>query len=306
MIVLNMNNLRKILIFVFLVLTSAAQAWNPFAPVQRCKAPEPDYFIVFLVDAPHLHYRDNNTLLKTIAKHPSNGSKNGDVGHAWIYMQGIQNGQRVFIEGGHSGELGIAQAKYFDGIMNYIEYGFSNPTPQQKMCPRYEPNPIKYLWEQQNDGFFQTGSGKHTPTYAAKIAITPEQFQRVMDFLQPDNYCYSNYALTDHQCSTFVSQVGDLLNFPIYSQMTINIDRYLTFGGETFCLWEDPRYAMLTFASPDVIECSLKLAVNEGRAQYAMPWYERTHAKTLDDHMRDLEESVILFPGRFKRFLLAQ
>lgn len=260
-----------------------------------------NYFIVFLVDAPHLNYSNNNALLRTIAKHPSNGSKNGDVGHAWIYLQGIIDGRPVYIEGGHSGELGCRQAKYFDGVMNYIEYGYANPTSHQMQHPRFEPNPIKYLWEKQQDGFFQWGSGRHTPTFAAKIDITPEQFQKVLSFLNPENYCYADYALTDKQCSSFIAQIGELLEFPIDCLTTIWIDQTLTLKGETFCLWQDPRYAMLTFASPDVIEASLKQAVYQGRAQYALPWYLRMRHQGMD--VKEIWENIVRFPSRCYRYM---
>ena len=83
------------------------------------------------------------------SKHPSDGSKNGDVGHAWIYLQGNVNGESIVIEGGHSGELGICQPKYFDGIMNYVEYGYADSSCGEMCCLRNEPNPVKYLWASQ-------------------------------------------------------------------------------------------------------------------------------------------------------------
>lgn len=213
-----------------------------------------DYFLIIHVDAPHFDYRNNNAILCSIARH-------GEFGHAWIYLQGILEGRSVYIEGGHSGELGRRQAKYFDGVMNYIEYGYGSPTAQQKKCPRYEPNPIKYLWEPQKDGFFQAGSGGHQATFSVKIAITPEQFQNMLSFIQ--NYNYSHYSLTENQCCTFVTQIAALADFPLESSVTIPINQYLTFRNETFCLWQDPRYSMLTFASPDMLEYRLRLACEE-------------------------------------------
>jgi hypothetical protein len=233
------------------------------------------FSLVFLVDAPHLDCSNNNTLIKTIAKHPSNGSKNGDVGHAWIYLQGVIDGKKVFVEGGHSGELGITQAKYFDGIMNYIEYGYANPNLEQQRNPRYEPNPIKYLWAVQHDGFFQRGCGRHRPTFAAKIEITEDQFHRILKFIQPQNYNYRDYSLIGNQCSSFVVQVASLVNFQIESKQAIPIQQYLVAKGECFKLWEDPQYSTLIISSPDAIECSLKRAVRERRAVNALDWYLR-------------------------------
>ena len=60
-------------------------------------------FIIFAVDARKLDYSDCSRLLKTMAKHPSDGSKNSDVGHAWIYLK---QGDSI-LQGGHSAERGI-------------------------------------------------------------------------------------------------------------------------------------------------------------------------------------------------------
>jgi hypothetical protein len=232
-----------------------------------------DYFLVILVDARHLDYTNNWSFFRTIAKHPSDGSKNGDFGHAWIYVEGLVNGKKIAIEGGHSGERGLLQAKYFDGIMNYNDWGYANPTPEQKLCPRYEPNPAKYLWTSQNDGFFQKGSGDHTPTFAVKINLSKNQFQQILKFIHPRCYPYQRYALTRHQCSSFVAEVASLADLYLDCEVSISIQPRVLYGGRWVRFWEDPQYALLTFSSPDQLEKSLMKAVNEGQAEYALDWY---------------------------------
>lgn len=234
---------------------------------------ESDYFVIFLVDARHLDYTESSSLLKTIAKHPSDGSKNGDVGHAWIYLQGIIEGEKAYIEGGHSGELGLIQAKYFDGIMNYIDYGYANPTEEQKRCPHDEPNPIQYLWATQSDGFFQQGSGGHIPTCAVKVDLTEEEFHRICAFIHPDNYFYGEYALIHNQCTSFIAKVAALIQFPLEYEVTITIPSQTKFRGNTYRLWTDPKYRWFTFSSPDIAERSLLNALHSGRGENALKWY---------------------------------
>lgn len=270
-----------------------------YSPMQ-----ETDYFVVLLVDARHLDYTYGPSTLKTIAKHPSDGSKNGDVGHAWIYLEGIENGKRVFIEGGHSGERGISQAKYFEGVMNYIHYGHANPTKEQICSPRYEPDPIKYLWTTQKDGFFQWGSGGHTPTFAAKITLTKEQFQSIVAFVHSSNYHYGDYALIHNQCSSFVAKVAALANLPIEYEVTMSIPPTVSFRNERWTLWTDPQYGTLTFSSPDIIERSLMQAVQEGRAEYALPWYFKYHGRCWCLRLKDLCENISRFPKRFSNTFL--
>lgn len=222
-------------------------------------------FLIIYVNARHLDYTDNYSFLNTVAKHPSDGSRNRDVGHVWIYLQGVVEGELVYVYGGHSGERGISQAKYFDGIMNNIDFGYANPTREQRQCPRYEENPVKYLWEVQHDGYFEWGAGIHRPTFAAKVDLTEEQFQRILSFVQ--QYDYSRYALVGNQCASFAAQVASLAGLDLDCEVTIRLNKDLYLEGERVRFWKDPMYELLTISSPDIIERSLMKAVSEGKAE---------------------------------------
>lgn len=217
-----------------------------------------DFFLIIFVEAHHLDYTDNHSFLKTL-------KRAHDVGHAWIHLQGIIDDQIVCIAGGQSGECGRFQAKYFDGIMNYLDYGYANPTRQQLLYPRYEPNPARYLWEAQRDGFFEVGSGNHRPTFAAKIDLTPAQFQRIWNFAMTHDY--SNYSLIGNQCASFVAQTAAFAGVDLECETTIYIDPVLYVNGDVVRMWTDPRYSELTIATPDIVERSLMEAVRQGRAQ---------------------------------------
>ena len=131
-----------------------------------------------------------------MAKHPKDWSKNGDVGHAWIYLRGNVNGKLMEIEGGHTGEFGDLQPKYFEGIMDGVEKNIKNP--------------IQYLWTTQEDGIFEYGGGYHSPCCAVRVELTQEQFNRIARFIQ--TYCYKEYAITGNQCASFVAQIGALID----------------------------------------------------------------------------------------------
>lgn len=246
-----------------------------------------DYCLVLLTDARQLDYSHNRAFFKSVAKHPSDWSKNGDVGHAWVYLQGYLNGQLVAVEGGHSGELGHLQPKYFDGVMDAIERG--------------EKNPIKYLWGTQRDGFFQPGSGKHTPTFATKVEITPEQFHRILLFMQ--HYPYHDYAITGNQCTTYVAQIAILAGLSLKCDVTMPVGQSMCIGGEQLLLWDDPEYSTITFSTPDVLERSLRECVSEGKATCVLSWYLRTHSKPFCCKLTDLRKSVQAFPRRFLRYI---
>lgn len=235
----------------------------PLAPIAKWTS---DYYLVIYVNARHLDYTDNYSFLNTIIRHPSDGSRNRDIGHVWIYLQGILDGELAYLYGGHSGELGFSQAKYFDGIMNYIDFGYANPSKEQAQSPRYESNPVKYLWASQNDGYFEFGSGGHCPTYAAKIDLTCQQFEAMLEFAK--TYDFSSYALIGKQCCSFAAGLAALGGLNLECEIAIALNKELYLKGERIRFWDDPIYSQLVLASPDMVERSLMKAVSEGNAEY--------------------------------------
>ncbi len=242
---------------------------------------ESDYFLIILVDARHLDYSNSQRFLQTFTKHPSNGSKEAQVGHAWIYLKG----KECTIEGGHTGEYGIIRPRYVDGIMHYIEQGDSNP--------------IRYLSQPLNDGIFQKGSGGHTPSYAAKFDITKEQFHSIFTYIHPKRYPYEKYSLTRRQCTSFVAQVAALADIYLDTEVTMNILSTGKISGCCIPLWKDPKYAEITFASPDILEKSLIEKVQVDEAESAMFWYRKNVPQT---RKRDsIVNTIQQFPYRYQR-----
>jgi hypothetical protein len=195
-----------------------------------------DYFLDLYVDARHLNYESAQSLLRSI-------EKTQYFGHAWIYVQGLDaNNEPIYIEGGHSGELGLFQPKYVDGVWENIEVGCTDP--------------IRYLWEPQCDGFFQWGSGGHRPTSAVRFDLTKEQFNSILEFIY--SYPYRNYSIVGNQCVSFVCQVAMLAGAQLNATKTISIEQYVKFHGRSYKLWTHPTYSTITIYSPDALEEELK------------------------------------------------
>ncbi|HEY4832538.1 MAG TPA: hypothetical protein VIH61_08280, partial [Waddliaceae bacterium] len=272
-------------------------------PKKSSISPSP-YFLIILVDARHLDYSDGCCLLRTLVKHPNGGSKNSDVGHAWIYLQGIIDGNSVVLEGGHSGELGIYQPRYFEGIMNYFEYGYANPISLQRQCPGYEPDPVKYLWEVQKDGFFQKGSGGHCPTFAVKFHISESQFMNILRFIEA--YDFSQFSLVGNQCCTFAAQIAELGGIALSHTITVPIQQKISMGRDCITLWNDSAYSAITLSSPDILEKSLIETVQAGNGEYALEWYKTLGytSKCLRCRIKKMSETLSHFPSRYRRALL--
>ena len=218
-----------------------------------------DYQLVILVCARHLDYSNSQALLKTVAKHPQDGGLTGDVGHTWILLKG---GDEI-LEGGHSGELGVHEPKYFDGIMDLFEAG--------------DPNPVRYMHKTLHDGYFEEGAGGFSPTYAIKKDLTLEQYQQIRAIIV--TYNYTNYSLMQRQCLVFVNEIAKVAGLELSSRITVPIGQYVRVGNQYFKVWTDRRYATLELMSPDLFEKSMMDAVYEGEAEYALDWYRQYHDK---------------------------
>jgi len=232
-----------------------------------------DYYIVFLVSARHLDYSDSRILFEAVSN-IDNKLKRNRVGHSWIYLRGIKNGKVVILEGGQSVGYAKKQAGFLEGVINLANYGYANPTSTEKKQYRYEPNPIKHLWDERDDGYFHKNKATPSPTFAAKINLTEAQFEKVLPFMDPDNYSYKKFSVTGNQCSSFLVAVANLVGIELEHSVTIDIPPEFNVNGKTYRLWEDPQYSKLTFSTPDVLERSLIQLVMEGHAEYALGRYK--------------------------------
>lgn len=283
--------MQRILLLLLILLPSCC--WHPHRdgythqyahlrelPTDSLRTEESDYFVIFLVNARHLDYEKSQYFFQTMHKHPDDASKNGDVGHAWIYLQGKKEGTILAIEGGHSGEVGENCPRYLEGVM-------------QRVMAR-DPNPIAYLWEPLNDGFFQPGAGGHHPTFAAKRDLTEAEFERLWFFVTHE-YPFHQYALTGRQCCRFLQETASLLGLDLEVEATLSIEPHLRFLGKRVRLWEDPGFQELTFASPDSLEKSLMVLVGSGEAECALNWYREHFPQTTSSTGPTLAD-------RFRRF----
>lgn len=191
-----------------------------------------------------------------MAKHPSNGSKNRDVGHAWFYLEGSINGKKLILEGGHSGELGIDQPTYSQGLLENIALGANDP--------------VRYLFCALEDGFFQKGSGGHKPTFSAKKNLTEEEMERVVKHVR--QYPFPKYSLTGKQCCTLIQEMADLFGIHLSIEKTIHIPQNVKIGKKWVTLWNDKAYSSLTFACPDLLEQELKRAVAGKQLEPGPKW----------------------------------
>lgn len=273
-------------IFCLLLASSCASpAYRDFyshlTPYQGECFHETECFVILAVEARHLDYTDFTSFLKTLCKHPSDGSKNSDVGHAWIYLK---KGNFV-LEGGHSAETGVIQPRYMEGVCLLAEKG--------------DANPARYLWAEQKDGYFEKGDGYHRATYAAKVDLTKEQFEQICTLVE--TYPFEHYAVTGQSCATFVAEVALIAGLRLDIWQAITLPPVVRCGGEVLPLWSDPCFAEILVASPDLLEKSLMQAVASGQAEAAKKWLLRHRSEAFVPRCRRTFNDLILLPRRTLR-----
>lgn len=228
-------------------------------------------FAVFLVRAAHLDYGDPRELARQLHKRAR--LKQGFMGHSWIYLEGVEDGRRQVIDAGLSPK-GEGATRFVRGVLNLSEYGYPDPTDAQKLSPRFEPNPIAYLWRDQGDGFLQPADEhKLRPTFAARVDLDEAQFRAIRARMDPALPSHRSFQLNGQQCSSFLVAVAELAGIRLEHEVTIEIPPRVTVGGKTYRLWTDPAYSRITLSSPDVLERSLRRLVRSGRASDVLHWY---------------------------------
>ncbi|GAB7081846.1 hypothetical protein [Megalodesulfovibrio paquesii] len=205
----------------------------------------PAPFLVILVNPIGLNYANPEGFFTSLHKHPRGDRKSNAVGHSWIILS---DGDNFHIECGHTGEYGFHDTSYYREVLRAAQRG--------------EENPARHLWEAKRDGRYEPHNGGNTPACAVRFPLTPEAFQAVKDYVE--QYDYSVFSLTGPQCTGFAVGAADRAGIHLGSRVTLAIPQWVRFDGRDLRLWTDPQYASITFHSPDVLERSLKLAVQRG------------------------------------------
>jgi hypothetical protein len=232
---------------------------------------ETPYYLVLLVHAAGLDYQDEKSLLRSLYKRSR--FKGGFLGHSWVLLSGIEDGRRRVMEVGLSPK-GEGSIQFFRGVLDLAEYGYVNPTDEQRRHPRQEPDPISYLWRDHGNGYLQPASeARIRPTYAAKLDLDAAQYRAIRARLDSGLPEHRRFQLTGRQCSSFLAEIAALAGVRLRHQVTITVPRRIEVGGRQVRLWTDPAYASMTLSSPDVLEQELRRLVASGRAEDVLAWY---------------------------------
>lgn len=203
------------------------------------------YFLHILNEAAHWDYSTTRSLLFSIWQRP--------WGHSWLLLESPENRW----EFGHTGDLGLVEPRYHDGVFQQARAG--------------HPDAIAYLWQTRSDGIFQTGKPKRPPTFVWQMPITRRRHQRIHEYVMQRNY--DPFGVTANNCTDMVIEVAALAGIHLVHRIRLTGPKEVSICGQRRRVWTDPKYRILEYSTPEVLEADLRHLVALGVGRNATAWY---------------------------------
>jgi hypothetical protein len=204
------------------------------------------YFLYILTDsAGHRDYSTPLSVALTFKQNPG--------GHSWIMLESPQNRA----EYGHNGNFGLAKLHYLDGVYQRFRDN--------------HPDPIAYLWEVLDDGRLETGRSDHTPTFVWRMPITEQRYQLIHEYVMQRTY--ARFNLRDNNCADMVTDAAALAGINLIHRLRLTIPQETTILGKKMRPWTDPKYRILEFSTPDVLQIDLRQLARFGIGSDVTEWY---------------------------------
>lgn len=203
------------------------------------------YYLYILNDAADWDYSSTKSLLFSIWQRP--------WAHSWIILE--SPGDRL--ECGHTGDLGEDKARYHDGVFQGIRDG--------------EPDPIAYLWQTRSDGLFQVGKPNRPPSFVWRMPITRQRHQLINEYVKKRKY--DQFGVRSNNCTDMVIEAAAMAGINLIHRIRLTLPPETKVWGRTARVWTDPRYRVLEYGTPDVLETDLRQLARLGVGSDVTKWY---------------------------------
>jgi len=188
------------------------------------------YCLYILTVAANWDYSDTASFLSSFAQRP--------WGHSWLVLESPQNR----LEYGLSGNLGRMKPRYHEGVIQRLR--------------DEDPNPIGYLWETMSDGQREIGKADRIPSFVWRMPITRRRHQLIYEFLMQKK-C-DQFGIRSDNCTDMVVEAAALAGINLIHRMRLTMPPEVKFQGRMLRVWTDPKYRILEFSTPDVLEVDLR------------------------------------------------
>jgi hypothetical protein len=203
------------------------------------------YYLYILNEGADWDYSDASSLVFSIWQRP--------WAHSWIILES----PRDRLEFGHTGDLGITSPRFHDGVYQKIREG--------------DPNPIAYLWQTKSDGQLQIGKPNRPPTFVWRMPITRRRHQLIHDYVMQRKYV--QFGVRSNNCTEFVAEAAALAGINLIHRIRLTLPQETKVFGRTLRVWTDPRYRILEYGTPEVLDADLRQLARLGIGSDVTQWY---------------------------------
>jgi uncharacterized protein (DUF2249 family) len=199
-------------------------------PAVKTPVGDEGYCLYILTVAANWDYSDTTSFLSSFAQRP--------WGHSWLVLESPQNR----LEYSLTGNFGQMKTRYHEGVIQRLRDG--------------DPNPIAYLWETMSDGKCEIGKTDRIPSFVWRMPITKRRHQLIHEFLIQKK-C-DRFGIRSDNCTDVVVEAGALAGINLIHRMRFTVPPEIKFQGRMLRIWTDPKYRILEFGTPDVLEVDLR------------------------------------------------
>lgn len=203
------------------------------------------YSLYFLTEAADWDFSEPRSLLLSIWRRP--------WAHAWIMLESPESR----LEFGHTGDFGLEKPRYHEGVLQRLRDG--------------DPDPIGYLWQTMSDGQFQTGKPNRPPTFVWRMPISRRRYQLVYEHVMQRRY--DQFGVRTDNCTDMVAKVAALAGINLIHRIRLTLPQDTKVWGRTRRVWTDPRFRILEFSTPEVLEVDLRHLAEIGIGSDVTEWY---------------------------------
>jgi len=173
--------------------------------------------------------------------------------HSWLILES----PRGRLEFGHTGDLGIAKARYHEGVFQKIREG--------------DPNPIAYLWQTMDDGHLQIGKPNRPPTFVWRMPITRRRCELIHAYQMQRKY--GQFGIRSDNCTDLVVEVAALAGINLIHRIRLTAPPEVKVWGKPRRVWTDQQYRIVEYSTPEVLDADLRQLARLGIGSDATKWY---------------------------------
>src|ERR1035437_2236684 len=214
-------------------------------PATRTPVGDAGYYLYILTKSGAWDYGNTRAFLVSHVREP--------WGHCWLILESPENR----LECGLHGNFGREKPEYGEGVNQRLRDG--------------DPNPIAYLWETMSDGQMEIGNGNRTPTFVWRMPITKRRHQLIHQHVM--QWPYGQIAVRSNNCVDLVTEAAEVAGINLIHRVRLTLPPETRILGKTLRVWTDPRYRIMEYSTPDMLEVDLRYLSRFGIGRDVTAWY---------------------------------